>query len=256
MPIELIDTHCHLSTLEHSPLEEILSRAAEAHVTRYVCIGAGSVKQSASDAIALAERYEHIWASVGVHPHDAGASTDVSDLEPLAAHSRVVAVGETGLDFFRDWAPKENQQRLFENTIALARNCKKPLIIHCRDAADDCLRTLVEQRAHEVGGVFHCYAQDAEFAKRLGDINFLVSFPGSLTFKSANLLRETAKAIPLEQIMLETDAPYMAPEPYRGKPSEPAHVLKVAEKLAEVKELTLEQIAEVTTKTARTFFRI
>jgi TatD DNase family protein len=252
----LIDTHCHLPALTYDPLPVILERADALGITTMVCIGASDGKQSAVDAVRLAEDDPRIWASVGVHPHDAKEFTDLNGLEELAEHPRVVAVGETGLDFFRDWAPKDRQIRLFENTIAFALQFRKPLIIHCRDAAEETLELLIRHRAEQVGGVFHCYAQDAEFAKKLRDINFLVSFPGSLTFKSAHQLRETAKAIPLEQIMLETDAPYMAPEPLRGKPSEPAHVYHIARKLAEVKETSLEQIAETTTRTARNFFKL
>jgi len=255
MEASLIDTHCHLSTLEEPP-ETVLERAAAAGVTKVVCIGAGGGKKSAADAVSLAERLANVWATVGVHPHDAKDHSELDDLTTLAAHPKVVAVGETGLDYFRDWAPKENQIRLFTNTIAFAKNLRKPLIIHCRDAAEETFDALKKCGAADVGGVFHCYAQDAEFAKRLEEINFIVSFPGSLTFKNASALRETAKSIPLERIMLETDAPYMAPEPFRGKPSEPAHVRQIALKLAEVKGLPLEAVAAITTATARRFFGI
>lgn len=228
----------------------------QAGVSRVVCIGAGEGMKSAADAVSLAERFPNVWATVGVHPHDAKDHTALDGLETLAAHQKVVAIGETGLDFFRDWAPKEDQQRLFENTIAFARNLRKPLVIHCREAAEETFQTLRENKAHEIGGVFHCYAQDYRFAQRLEELDFIVSFPGSLTFKNASALRETAKAIPLERIMLETDAPYMAPEPFRGKPSEPAHVLQIAKKLAEIKELSLDAVAEKTTATACRFFGI
>jgi len=256
MSVDLIDTHCHLPAVDQAPVEEILERAAAAGVKRCVCIGASEEKKSASDAIGLAERFENVWASVGVHPHDAKSFTELSGLEELAVHPKVVAIGETGLDFFRDWAPKDNQYKLFENTIAFAKNIGKPLIIHCRDAAEETFRLLKESGASQIGGVFHCYSETAEFAKRLEEINFIVSFPGSLTFKSAHALRETAKAIPLERIMLETDAPFMAPEPFRGKPSEPAHVLQVAMKLAELKELSVQEVARRTSRTAEKFFRL
>ena len=189
-------------------------------------------------------------------PHDAGSFTELKHLETLAANPRVVAIGETGLDFYRDWAPKENQYRLFENTIAFAKEMRKPLIIHCRDAGEETLMILKKNGAADVGGVFHCYAEDAEFAERLADINFIVSFPGSLTFKNAVRVREAARNIPLERIMLETDAPYMAPEPHRGKPSEPAHVAHIALKLAEIKELPLEEVARVTSANAERLFHI
>lgn len=256
MAIDLIDTHCHLPAIDQAPLETILARAKEAGVTRYVCIGASEGKKSAADAVSLAESFDTIWATVGVHPHDAKTYTDLDGLEALAAHPKVVAIGETGLDYFRDWAPRENQMKLFENTIQFAKNLGKPLVIHCRDAAEDTFEVLKKLDAKKVGGVFHCFAQDAKYAERLEELNFIVSFPGSITFKSAALLRETVKAIPLSRIMLETDAPYMAPEPFRGKPSEPAHVFYTAKKLAEIKDVSLEEVARVTSQTAEKFFGI
>lgn len=250
----LVDTHCHLPALEHRPLNDILADAEKAGIKKIICIGASVGKQSASDAVALAERHSNVWASVGVHPHDAKSFTDLDGLEDLARHPRVVAIGETGLDFFRDWAPRENQHRLFEASVELAKQVKKPIVIHSRSAGAECLETLKRLHAEEVGGVFHCYAEDAAFAERLRDIGFLVSFPGSLTFKNAHALRETAKAIPLDQIMVETDAPYMAPEPFRGKPSEPMHVYQIALVLAETKGVTLDEISRQTTANAERLF--
>lgn len=254
--MDLVDTHCHLTSLEHDSLEHILERATSAAVTRMVTIGASDELRSAADAVELAERYPFVWASVGIHPHDAGKTREVESLAPLAIHPKVVAIGETGLDFFRDWAPPDAQYDLFERTIAFAREHRKPLIIHSRAAGEQCYETLSRCGARDVGGVFHCYAENTEFAKRLIDLNFLVSFPGSLTFKSAHELREIAKAIPLERIMLETDAPYMAPEPFRGKPSEPAHVRTIAERLALVKGISVEEVAATTTATAMAFFAL
>lgn len=254
--MELTDTHCHLPMLEHKPLEQIFADAAEAGVTRMICIGAAEEIDSAHKAIDLAEEYENVWATVGIHPHDAGKCKDVLPLEPLLDHKKAVAVGETGLDFFRDWAPIEDQRKVFADTISLAKNFGKPLIIHCRDAHEETLKTLKKLKADEVGGVFHCYAEDDEFAKALADINFLVSLTGILTFKKAEELRDSVSRIPLEQIMLETDCPYMAPEPHRGKPAEPAHVLHIAECLAEVKGISVEEVAEATNNTAFKFFGI
>lgn len=250
----LVDTHCHLPSLSHRPLSEIIADAVTAGVTRMICIGASVGKESAVDAVRLAETFPEVWASVGVHPHDAKDFTDLSGVDTLVTHPRVVAVGETGLDFFRDWAPRDNQYLLFEATVTLAKKHRKPLIIHSRSAGDECLEVLKRLDARDTGGVFHCYAEDTEFAKKLADINFLVSFPGSLTFKNATALRDTAKAIPLEQIMLETDAPYMAPEPFRGKPSEPMHVYQIGLVLAEVKGLSLAEIGEQTSRNAERLF--
>lgn len=254
--MELFDTHCHLSSLKHAPLEQILADARAVAVTGMVCIGASEGEASAQAAVEIAEEHEGIWASVGIHPHDAGSYTDLSGVEHLLSRPKVVAVGETGLDFYRDWAPADMQRTLFRNTIRTAKNVNKPLIIHCRDAAEETFAILKEEGAESVGGVFHCYAEDAEFAERLTELNFIVSFPGTLTFKRAENVRAAAKAIPLERIMLETDCPYMAPEPFRGQPSEPKHVLQIAQVLAEVKGLTLEEIAAQTTANAKRLFGI
>lgn len=254
--MELIDTHCHLSNVPQEKLPEILERAKDAHITRCVAIGASDGKMSAKDSLKIAKTFDNVYCTIGVHPHDAKEHADINDLEEMASHPKSLAVGETGLDFFRDWAPKENQERLFRNSVGLALNLNKPLIIHSREAADESFKVLKEMKAEKVGGVYHCYSEDSEFAKKLRDINFLVSFTGNLTFKKAEERREAAKNIPLEQIMLETDMPYMAPEPFRGGPSEPAHVLKIAETLAKVKARSLEEVADITTKTALDFFKI
>ncbi len=254
--MELIDTHCHLTALKHVSPRDALGNAAAHCVTRVICVGAVEDTRSAFAALELAQQFTNVWASVGIHPHDAGSFTSVEKLEELAAHPRVVAIGETGLDFYRDWSPRENQKLLFINTIALAKSCGKPLIIHCRDALEETIALLVEHKAEEIGGVFHCYAGNAEFAKRLRGINFLVSFPGSVTFRKAHAVREAAAAIPLDQIMLETDCPYMAPEPFRGKPSEPAHVRNIAQKLAELRGITLDEVAAQTTANAVSMFRL
>lgn len=158
------------------------------------------------------------------------------------------------MDYFRDWSPISAQKKLFANSIALARQVKKPLVIHCREAQDDTYQMLCEHNAKDVGGVFHCYAGDSEFAKRLLDINFIVSFTGNMTFKKADSIREAARQIPLEYIMLETDTPYMAPEPFRGKQSEPAHVYQIAYRLAELHKVTIEEVARITTANAKRLF--
>lgn len=256
MSLELFDTHCHLYSIPNTFIDDIIKNAQDAGVTRIVCIGASEQLVSAETSVNFANKYSNIWASIGIHPHDTGRCHEIKQLEHYASNPKVVAIGETGLDYYRDWAPKENQIKVFRDTIALAKNFKKPLIIHSREAGEDCLRMLIEENAKEVGGVFHCYAEDAEFAKKLQDINFLISVPGTLTFKSANRFREIIKEIPIEQIMLETDAPYMAPEPYRGKASEPKHVLQIAQKLAEIKNMSLEKVASITTNTALNFFKI
>ena len=253
--MDLIDTHCHLTGKDANHVEMVLANARAVNVTRVICIGASVGITSATEAVALAEKHNNIWATIGIHPHDAGQFRNLDQIAHLASHPRVVAIGETGLDYFRDWSPFPAQKELFANSIALARRVKKPLVIHCREAQEDTYQMLCEHNAKDVGGVFHCYAGDAEFAKRLLDINFIVSFTGNITFKKADSIRETARQIPLDYIMLETDTPYMAPEPFRGKPSEPAHVYQIAFCMAELHKVTIEEVAKVTSDNARSLFR-
>lgn len=252
----LIDTHCHLDMLEHKPLEQVLLDADKRGIKQMICIGAADGLASAGRAIDLAQAHDNIFASVGIHPHDARSELSMSSLEKQAKHPKVVAIGETGLDFFRDWSPFAEQERVFIESIALARLVNKPLIIHCRDAHQRSIELLKEHQAHEVGGVFHCYSETAQMAQELASMGFLISLTGILTFKAAENVRQAVSKIPLSQIMLETDCPYMAPVPYRGKPSEPAHVYEIANQLAEIKNISLEEVAEVTSQNAKRLFRL
>lgn len=255
MPLDLIDSHCHLDMEQFDDdRSACIQRALDAGVTRLITIGTGNGLAGAHKAIALAESHPNVWATVGVHPHSAGESFDATELERLAHHPKVVAIGETGLDFYRDWAPAEAQQRAFEVQIAIARKVRKPLVIHSREAGEACITTLIAHGASEVGGVFHCFAENAAFAERLRALNFLVSFPGQLTFKKASNVRDVCQAVPLDQIIVETDSPFLAPEPNRGKRCEPAFVVHTARKLAEVKGLSLEEVAAITTRNALTLF--
>jgi TatD DNase family protein len=255
MSLNLTDTHCHL---DHEPFNEdrheCVQRALVAGVSRMITIGTGKGLSGPHNAIALAEKYDVIWASVGVHPHGALDEIDWVELEKLALHPRVVAVGETGLDFFRDWSPVENQISTFKAQIEIAKRVKKPLIIHSRDAGQQCLQLLTEHNAREVGGVFHCFSEDAAFAEKLHAINFKVSFPGQLTFKKAQSVRDVCAQVPIEQIMVETDSPFLAPEPHRGKRCEPAFVVETARILAQVKGISLEEVARITTENALKLF--
>lgn len=252
--MELIDTHCHLTELSPEELDAQLERARLVGVTKAICIGAGHGVEASIKALEIASRYSNLWCSVGIHPHDAREINRFSTIQEQASHPRVVAIGETGLDFFRDWAPFDLQEEVFIKSIKLALEVNKPLIIHCRSAGDRCLELLELHRDSNLRGVFHCYSEDVSYADQISKLGFIVSFPGSLTFKKSDELRERARQIPLEQIMLETDSPYMAPEPYRGKSSEPAHVRVIAECLAKVKNLSLEEIARQTTINAVKLF--
>jgi TatD DNase family protein len=253
--MDVTDTHSHLDRHEFDEdRSNVIERARVAGVTRMISIGTGDGLGGAHKAIKLAEDYPFIWASAGVHPHDAGHEIDWELLEQLATHPKVVAIGETGLDFYRDWSPVDKQYDRFEKQIALARKVKKPLIIHSRQAGAESYRVLKEHRAEEIGGVFHCFAENAEFAARLWDIGFYVSFPGVLTFKKTQEVRDICAEIPLERILIETDSPFLAPEPHRGKRCEPAFVVETAKRLAEIKGLSLEEVAAITTANALKLF--
>lgn len=253
--MELIDTHIHLDFEQYdTDREELIQRAHAQSVTRILSIGAGGGIESTRKAIAIAKQYPSVWASAGVHPQDAGQTVSEEELRVFAADPRVIAIGETGLDFFRDWSPRELQYQWFKFQIELAKELKKPLIIHSRDAGEECLKLLRERNAKDVRGVFHCYSENAQFAERLREIGFLVSFTGSITFKKADALRAIVKDIPLTQIMVETDGPYMAPEPYRGKRSESVHVVEVAKTIASIKAVSFEEVCAVTTQNALSLF--
>lgn len=254
-PARFIDTHVHLDAEAFdSDREVMIERARAAGVTRFICIGASAGFESNERALQLAERFEFISATVGIHPHDASLPIDEARLRGLASHPKVVAIGETGLDYFRDIAPREAQQRWFRAHIALAIESHLPLVIHSREAGNDCLAILKEMNAQKVGGVFHCYSEDHTFAASLRDLGFFVSIPGILTFRKNDAYRSMVRSLPLDQILLETDAPYLAPEPYRGKRNEPAHMVQTAQVLAGLHDVSLDRIGEITSQNARRLF--
>jgi TatD DNase family protein len=252
----LIDTHCHLTDLSDLEVLTTLERARAKNVKKVICVGASKGKQSNLRAFQLLNLSNDILISIGIHPHDADNTSWDEDLLKIASDKRVVAIGETGLDYFKNWSDFSKQKELFIESIKVAKTLKKPLIIHCRDALEDTLNLLKTYEAEEVGGVFHCYSGSKETADILAHINFKVSYTGILTFKNSTDAKEGARHIPLEQIMLETDAPYMAPEPYRGKISEPAYVHEIAKYLAELKGITIENVTEITTSNARALFKL
>lgn len=248
----LIDTHCHLDP-EYFPegADEMLSRARSAGVTGFVCIGVGSLAQTES-ALAIAERRADVWATVGVHPHDA-ASFDPSleaELLRCAAAPRVVAIGEIGLDFHYDHSPRAQQAAVFRRFIALGRELKKPLVIHTRNAPSETLAILAEERASEVGGIIHCFSENKAFAAQALDLGFDLSFSGIVTFKRATDIQEVAAWAPADRILVETDSPYLAPVPLRGKRCEPAYVRHTAEFVANLRGIALEELAQLTSQNA------
>lgn len=254
----LIDTHCHLDP-EYFPdgPGPVLARAREAGVGGFVVVGVGQSLIAARQAIALARSLSHeIAATVGVHPHDARGCDDacVAELTQLAADDTVVAVGEIGLDYHYDHSPREVQREVFARLIGLAREVKKPIVVHTREASADTLAILESEGAREVGGLIHCFSEDEAFAKRALDLGFYLSFSGIVTFKNARAIQEVAKTAPEDRILVETDSPYLSPIPFRGKPCEPAYVVHTAQRIAELRGVTFEHLATVTTHNAETRF--
>jgi len=209
-------------------------------------------------AIELAEEYEFIYAVVGWHPVDAIDCTDedLQWIEELASHPKVVAIGETGLDYYWDKSPKEIQQQVLRKQIQLAQRVNLPLVIHNRDATEDVVRILQEEQAEKTGGVMHCFGGSVETARTCMDMNFMISLGGPVTFKNAKKPKEVATEIPLEWLMIETDAPYLAPHPHRGKRNEPGLVPLVAEEIARLKGVSIEEVAQATTKNAKRFYQL
>ncbi|MGL4521739.1 MAG: TatD family hydrolase [Bacilli bacterium] len=255
--MNLFDTHVHLNA-EHyeQDLEEVLQRAKNAGVYRMVVVGFD--EQTINKAIQLAESYEALYAAVGWHPVDAIDCTEQSlqKIEDLMQHPKVVALGEIGLDYYWDKSPKEVQQQLFRKQIQLAKKVNKPIIIHNRDATADVLTILKEENAETVGGIMHCFSGSKEVAEQCMAMNFYISFGGPVTFKNAVNVHESAAAVPLSRLLIETDCPYLTPHPYRGKRNEPSYVTFVAEALAKLHDISVEQLVEQTTKNANALFRI
>ncbi len=248
----LVDSHCHLQMLDPSEsTEAVLARAAEAGVQHCLTV-AVSLADSAR-TLALAQEFPQVSASVGAHPSDDGPEPTAAELVRLAQSPHAVAVGETGLDYHYNKGDLEWQRERFRQHIRAAREVGKPLIVHTRDAREDTVRILREEKAHEVGGVMHCFTEDYDMAARCLDMGFYISFSGIVTFRNAESLRDVARRVPLERVLIETDSPFLAPVPHRGKPNQPALVRHVAEKIAELRELPVEEIGRITTEN---FFRL
>ncbi|AMO31481.1 TatD family hydrolase [Lysinibacillus sphaericus] len=252
-----IDTHVHLNADQYEEdLQEVINRALEAKVEKMVVIGFD--RKTIERTMELIEQFDFIYGVIGWHPVDAIDCTqeDLEWIEELAAHPKIVGIGETGLDYYWDKSPKDVQQVIFRKQIQLAQKINLPIIIHNRDATGDVVKILREENAASVGGVMHCFSGSVETARECIAMNFMISLGGPVTFKNARLPKEVATEIPLEHLMIETDAPYLAPHPYRGKRNEPAFVPLVAEEIARLKGLTIEEIAQATTDNAKIFFGI
>ena len=253
----LFDTHSHLNAEQFKEdLQEVIARMKEVGVSYTVVVGFDEV--TIKKAIELAETHDFIYAAVGWHPVDAIDMTEehLEWLEELAAHPKVVALGEMGLDYHWDKSPKEVQKEVFRKQVRLARKVNLPIIIHNRDATQDIVDILKEENASEVGGIMHCFSGSVEVAKQCVEMNFLISLGGPVTFKNAKKPKEVAMEIPMEQLLIETDCPYLTPHPFRGQRNEPSYVKLVAEEIAKLKGLSYEEVAIKTTENAKKLFGI
>ncbi len=260
MSLELIDSHCHLDVDRFAgDLDEVLARARAAGLVHLVTIGAGRGELGPARAVELAAAHPgFLSATAGVHPHDARVANDarLAELETWARRPEVVAIGETGLDFHYDLAPRDVQERVFRAQVAVARAVGKPLVVHTRLAPELTLRVLDEEGARDVGGVIHCFSEDLAFARRALDLGFVSSFSGLVTFPKAEAVKEAARELPLDAVLVETDAPFLAPVPHRGKRNEPAYVSRVAEFIAAERGLDPGEFASATVRNVRRLFRI
>jgi TatD DNase family protein len=246
--VTLVDSHCHLDDSKFDEdREQAIERARAAGVERLLAIGTGSGPPDLHAALRLAEKYDFIYATIGVHPHDAAKATGetFARLRELAAHPKVVAIGEIGLDYHYDFSPRPVQREAFARQLELAAEAEKPIVIHTREAWDDTLAQVTDLRH---GGIMHCFTGDAAQARQALDRGFHLAFGGVLTFPRAESVREAARLTPDDRLLVETDCPYLAPVPYRGKRNEPAFLVETVRRLAEVRNSTPEKIAEITTR--------
>jgi TatD DNase family protein len=261
-----VDSHAHLDGKQFdSDREQVITGAREAGVRTMVAIGNGEGPPTLDAGVRLAEQYDFIYATVGIHPHEAKLATEESytEMERLARHPKVIAWGEIGLDYFYDHSPRDIQQQVFTRQMELAAAAKIPIVIHCRpsdgndDAWQDCLRLIEEQWASKgIGGILHCFTGTWPHAKRALDMGFMISFAGNITFPKAQQIRDAALEVPLDRMLIETDSPYLAPVPHRGKRNEPAFVKNTAAKLGELRNLSAEEIGELTSRNFYEFFKL
>lgn len=257
---EFFDTHCHLNPRYlKEDVEDVIERATAAGVRRMTVIGCGPSLEETREAVAIAERFENVWATVGLHPHESSAwSPAMRDgLEELSKHPKVVAIGECGLDFHYDNSPREAQRAAFKAQLALADAVDMPVVIHNRSSDEDCIEILkAHYKDKRARGVIHCFSSSQALATCALELGFHLGFTGIITFNNAENVRDVLRSTPMNRVVIETDAPFLAPMPYRGKTNEPAYVRHVAEKIAEVRDMTLEAVAEQTTRNARTLYGV
>lgn len=252
----LVDTHCHLDSGScKEGADVVIARARAAGVSAFVAIGVGSL-DATREVLALPSKHSDVVCTIGVHPHDASTLDDAlfAEISALAKSEDVIAIGEIGLDYHYDHSPRNVQAAVFRRFIQFARDVNKPIVVHTRTAPADTLRILEENAARDVGGVIHCFSEDRGFARRALDLDFDLSFSGIVTFKNATAVQDVAGWAPANRILVETDAPYLAPVPKRGRPNEPAYIVHTAARVAELRGMNTEEIAAVTTENARRRF--
>ena len=256
--MDLIDSHAHVDVSDFdADRDAMLARAKSAGIGMMLAIGNGPDVEKLGAAVPYAEQHDWIYAAAGIHPHEAQHATDAhyAELDRLARLPRVIAWGEIGLDYHYDHSPRDIQVRVFRHQLEQARSAQIPIVIHCREAWPDCLKILDEDwRSSHLGGIFHCFAGTMEEAQRGMDMGFLISFAGNVTYPKAQNLRDVAREVPLNRLLVETDSPFLAPVPYRGKRNEPAYVAEVARSIANVRNLAAEEVARATADNFRRFF--
>ena len=261
-----VDSHAHLDGKQFdSDREQVIARAREAGVVAMVAIGNGDGPPQLDAGVQLAEKYPFMYATIGIHPHEARLASDhaYAEMERLARHPKVIAWGEIGLDYYYDHSPRDTQKEVFTRQMDLAGAAKLPIVIHCRpsdnseNAWDDCLQLIQEQWAPKgIGGILHCFTGNWPQAKRALDMGFMISFAGNVTFPKAQQIRDAALEVPLDRMFIETDCPYLAPIPYRGKRNEPVYVKETARKIGELRGLSMDEAGERTAHSFYNFFKI
>ncbi|MGH9817336.1 MAG: TatD family hydrolase, partial [Candidatus Acidiferrales bacterium] len=256
--MDLIDSHAHLEFPQFDEdRPEVLARAREAGVAAILAIGSGTGPSRLDAALPFAEQHDWIYATVGIHPHEAKLAMDehFAALDRLARHRRVIAWGEIGLDYHYDHLPRDIQHQVFRRQLVMSRGARKPIVIHCREAWDDCLRILEDDwRSAGLGGILHCFSGTLDEARKGIEMGFLISFAANVTYPKAQDLRDVARDLPLDRLLIETDSPFLAPQGRRGKRNEPAFVAEVARTLASVRNLPADEFAAATTANFRRFF--